>query len=240
MIENNLIKSCLCGNTTRFNRKTMHDIDVLECKDCGVVHQELINWTERNYLSFYENDYHSKFQKVKGRITYQENYNHDCEVAEKRLEKYKSYITVGTIGLDIGSSNSAFVHRARARGIDCWGLEPGQDVGDHSVTIRGSITKNNFKESSYDFITMHDSIEHIVDAGIALQNVHRILKKDGLLILDVPDYWIPEGYHHWKYIEHLWYFNEQQMNDILNRYGFETVETDRPIPGKIVFYSKKK
>lgn len=239
MIEKNLIKSCICGNTNIFNRQHLHGIDVLECGVCGIIHQELINWTEQSYLSFYENDYHAKFQKVKGRKTYQDNYDHDCAVADKRLEKYLNFLKQDMRGLDVGSSNSAFVHRARSKNIECWGLEPGQHIGDNAVTIRGSIVSAKLDENSYDFVTMHDSIEHIVDVEKTLYNVSKILKKDGYLILDLPDYWIESGYHHWKYIEHLWYFTEDQMQDILYRFGFTVIGIDRPIPGKIVFYTKK-
>lgn len=239
MIEKNLIKNCVCGNTTDFQKQNLHGIDVLVCDSCGVVHQELINWTEESYLSFYENDYHAKFQKVKGRKTYQENYEHDCAVAEKRLAKYVQYLTPEMKGLDIGSSNSAFVHRARSKNLDCWGLEPGHDIGDNAVTIRGSIVSANIDANSFDFVTMHDSIEHIVDVRSTLQNVTKILKQSGYLILDLPDYWIESGYHHWKYIEHLWYFTAEQMQTILKDYGFVVIGVDRPIPGKIVFYAQK-
>lgn len=239
MIKNNLIKVCVCGNHSSFTQKNLYDIDVLECNICEVVHQQLVNWTEDGYLAFYQNDYHGKFQKIKGRITYQENYQHDCAVADKRLNKYENYINSQMKGLDIGSSNSAFVHRARSKGIECWGLEPGQNIGDDTVTIRGSITTVDLKNNSFDFITMHDSIEHIVNVDTALTNVKRILKKGGYLFLDLPDYWVSEGRHHWKYIEHLWYFTENQMLDILYRFGFTVTKVDRPIPGKIVFYSEK-
>ena len=239
MINRNLIKACVCGNTVDFSQQNLHGIDVLECKTCGVVHQGLINWTEESYLSFYENDYHAKFQKIKGRKTYQENYEHDCAVADKRLAKYLQYLTQGMKGLDVGSSNSAFVHRARANNLDCWGLEPGHDVGDNAVTIRGSIVSVDLESSSFDFVTMHDSIEHIVDVEKTLYNVVKILKTNGYLILDLPDYWIESGYHHWKYIDHLWYFTPDQMQDILGRFGFTVIGLDRPIPGKIVFYAKK-
>lgn len=239
MIEKNLIKSCVCGNTTDFQKRIIHGIDVLVCNPCEIVHQELINWTDKSYLSFYENDYHAKFQKIKGRKTYQENYDHDCEVAEKRLEKYMQYLTPGMKGLDIGSSNSAFVHRARNKNLECWGLEPGHNIGDDTVTIRGSIVSARFESASFDFITMHDSIEHIVDVQSTLKNVSNILKPYGYLILDLPDYWIESGYHHWKYIEHLWYFTAEQMQNILKNYDFTIVGVDRPIPGKLVFYAQK-
>jgi SAM-dependent methyltransferase len=240
MIANNLIKTCVCGNKENFSREKIYGIDVILCENCKIYHQELINWTEKNLLSFYENDYHEKFQRMKGRITYQQSYDHDCSVANKRLDKYQKYLSKGMKGLDVGSSNSAFVHEARKRGLDCWGLEPGQNIGDNKVTIRDSIVSTTLDSDSFDFITMHDSIEHIVDAKTALANVSRILKKEGYLMLDLPDFWVKKGEHHWKYIEHLWFFTESQMTDILNNLGLDVVEIDRPIPGKIVFYAKKK
>lgn len=240
MIENNLIKSCVCGNTEFFNKTRINELDVIECRDCGAMHQELAGWTSEQYYNFYKNDYHNDYQKKKGVITYQDRYDHDCKVADLRLDSYKEYILPGMTGLDIGSSNSAFVHRARHRSISCLGLEPGENIGDNAVTIRGTLDTVHLNSNHFDFVTMHDSIEHMIDVDTALNQVYAIIKTGGYLILDLPDYFVPAGQHHWKYIEHLWLFSRSNMEVILSSHGFEVLGSSEPIPGKLVFYTRKK
>jgi SAM-dependent methyltransferase len=170
-------------------------------------------------------------------MTYEERYEHDCRVADQRLDAYK--LPDVSVGLDIGSSNSAFVHRARAKNIQCLGLEPGENIGDDTVTIRGTLETAYLNPNHFDFVTMHDSIEHMIDMTGSLQLVRQILKSNGLVIIDLPDYYSPQGQHHWKHIEHLWFHTEDQFIDVLNKVGFEVIKTTNPIPGKLVFYARK-
>lgn len=209
----------------------------MSCNSCGVIHQPLENWTTAQYIDFYKTDYHLDYQKNRGTMTYEERYDHDYRVSELRLNEYD--IPAGANGLDIGSSNSAFVHCAIARNLQCVGLEPGNDIGDDAVTVRGTLDDDPFEPAQFDFVTMHDSIEHMVDVTTALQQVHAVLKKDGVAIIDLPDYFIPQGNHHWKRIEHLWFFTENQFFDVLKNNGFDVTKITKPIPGKLVFYAKK-
>lgn len=239
MIENNLITSCVCGNTTDFKISLVNNLNVVKCNVCGVAHQELKRWTPDQYFDFYKSDYHLKYQKKKGVTNYADRYKHDCNVADMRLDSYSPFLVQGMTGLDIGSSNSAFVHQARKRNLQCLGLEPGEHIGDDSVTIRGTLETVHLNSNHFDFVTMHDSIEHMIDVNSALNIIYNILTSDGYLILDLPDYFIPEGQHHWKYIEHLWFFSRTEMLDILKKHGFTIIKIAIPIPGKIVFYSRK-
>jgi SAM-dependent methyltransferase len=237
MISNNLIKKCVCGNNQDLTTLFVNMLEVVSCGKCGVIHQHLNGWTPEDYYNFYKNDYHKSYQEKKGVVTYQDRYEHDCHVADMRLDAYNLH--TGSIGLDIGSSNSAFVHQARARNLQCLGLEPGDSIGDDSVTIRGTLESCYLNTDHFDFVTMHDSIEHMIDVNSALQKVHLILKQNGKLILDLPDYFNKAGKHHWKPIEHLWFFTEEQFVKIIKSHGFLFDKVTRPIPGKLVFYSRK-
>lgn len=237
MLKNNLINKCTCGNDTDFSVSIVNQLEIVTCEKCNVIHQYLKDWTPEKYLDFYKNDYHLVYQKNRGTMTYQERYDHDCQVSDLRLDAYK--LPAFSTGLDIGSSNSAFVHRARHRGISCLGLEPGVDIGDDDVTVRGTLDNAYFNPNHFDFVTMHDSVEHMVDVNDALQKVHTILKVGGQAIIDLPDYFDSQGQHHWKHIEHLWFFTEEQFIDVLNKNGFEISKVTRPIPGKLVFYARK-
>jgi SAM-dependent methyltransferase len=225
MLDNNLIKKCVCGNTAEFSMLFVNMLEVVACEKCNTIHQLLVDWTPEKYIDFYKNDYHLVYQKNRGTMTYEERYAHDCKVSDQRLDAYN--LPQLSVGLDIGSSNSAFVHQARKRDINCLGLEPGEDIGDNDVTIRGTLDNTYFNPEYFDFVTMHDSVEHMVDVNSALQAVHRILKTSGRAIIDLPDYFSPQGQHHWKHIEHLWFFTEDQFVDILENNGFKVSKITR-------------
>lgn len=234
-----LIKKCICGNKTHFNKMSINNIDVLECNICKTKHQYLSNFSSKNLLDFYTNEYHDLFQKTKGIISYSERYEHDCKIANLRLKEYAEYISPPLKGLDIGSSNSAFVHEANKLEFNVKGLEPGFEIGDSKLTIRKTIEAYKCSSNTYDFITMHDSIEHLVDVSNSIKKVYRILKKSGYVFIDLPDFYSPAGKHHWKKIEHLWFFSKDDLKVFLEKIGFEIIKITNPIPGKLVFYCKK-
>ena len=212
-------------------------LPVVACGKCDVIHQDLESWTPEKYFNFYKTDYHQQYQENRGTMTYAERYEHDCRVADLRLDAYN--LPECAVGLDVGSSNSAFVHRANARGLDCIGLEPGENIGDDSVTLRGTLETVFLESEHFDFITMHDVVEHMIDINGSLGIVNKILKTGGLAIIDLPDYFSPQGSHHWKHIEHLWFHTEEQFIKVLETNRFEVVKVTHPIPGKLVFYAKK-
>ena len=237
-LTNNLIKKCICDNTSDFSEKTENDIELLECNICGVSHQILRNFTELDLDNFYTKQYHVDYQKKKNVITYQDRYAHDRSISKIRLSAYQNFISPGMKGIDIGSSNSAFIHECLDSNIDCIGLEPGESVGDPAVTIRGRLETVDLPTNQFDFATLHDAVEHMIDPVFSLKKVFEILKPNGLIIVDLPDFYIPEGKHHWKPVEHLWYFTEEEFVNLLKISGFDIIKIDRPIPGKLVFYGK--
>jgi len=239
MSQNNLIKKCVCGNTENFIEVSYHNIECYQCCNCGVIHASLKNWSEEKYLNFYVKDYHDQYMKIKEVITYQERYEHDQNISRLRLEQYKDFIKSGMKGIDVGSSNSAFVHTCRERNIDCIGLEPGEHIGDNNLTLRETLQTADLQNNEYDFITLHDSIEHMIDVNSSLEKIYDILKKEGIAIIDLPDFFNPSGYHHWKAIEHLWYFKKEQFVMLLTNKKFIIEKITNPIPGKLVFYIRK-
>jgi hypothetical protein len=127
---------------------------------------------------------------------------------------------------------------ARDSGYDCWGLEPGEQIGDDGYTIRGYLNTADLR-GQWDWMTLHDSIEHMPDPRAALGICREHLCDWGKLIIDLPDFWTEQGRHHWKQIEHLWFWTAPQFEALLATEGFRVEEIKKPIPGKLVFYVVK-
>jgi SAM-dependent methyltransferase len=237
ILSNGVIHHCTCENNVFHYHPPINDIDLLICKKCQTLHQYLPNWTEKQIEEFYQSRYHTTEQTKIGCTEYEDRYDHDYRVSQSRLDSYAEVMKPGTKFLDIGSSNSAFVHAARDRGFDGIGIEMGLNIGDDSVTVRANIKDANFAENTFDFITLHDVIEHIVDPVVTLKKIKHIGRSGGILVIDLPNYWTQEGRHHWRPVQHLWYWNKDQMCDVLTNIGFSIIKIEEPIPGKLVFYS---
>lgn len=234
-----LIKKCVCGHNIRFEQDTINGIPCCICQCCGAYHQEL-DMNTQQYYDFYSKDYHTGFQVGRGTQTYDQRYEHDSNIANMRLDYYAKYIKPDCEMLDIGSSNNAFVDQAIKRGISTHGVEIGEEGANHpETTYHDDLLNLKLQEDHYSFVTLHDVFEHLVEPTEYLIELRRIMREGGILVVDFPHFWVPEGYHHWKPVEHLWFLTQEQLTKLLEDYGFEVVEITYPIPSKFVVYCKK-
>ena len=233
-----LIKSCICGNDWDFNRFFRHKLDIMECKHCGIYHQR-VEMEDFDYKNIYATNYHDEYQKSQGQTPYYDRYDHDVNIGKLRLNVYSKIVPTEGKLLDVGSGNGAFVDAAREAGYDAWGVEPNPKIADKDKTYIGGIEQHKFATESWDIVTQHDVLEHLVDPMTILRETHRILKPGGFLIVDFPHFFVPEGEHHWRPIEHLWMLTQKQLKSLLEKLNFQIIYTDQPIPSKLVFYAKK-
>jgi ubiquinone/menaquinone biosynthesis C-methylase UbiE len=119
--------------------------------------------------------------------------------------------------LDAGSGTGWFSREAVLRGARVVSLDVGENLLAQvakkcdSERIVGSVLDIPFPDESFDVIISTEVIEHTPDPKKAVQEMHRVLKKDGILILTVPNrIWHPaviianrlklrpyEGYENW-------------------------------------------
>lgn len=236
MLENNLIKRCLCGNSERFRLDRINDIDVAVCSDCGIIHQTLPDFSLQDLEDFYRQQYHDQHQQQIGLRSYRDRYDHDFALGQSRVAKYASYLKPQGRGLDVGSANNAFVDAARQQGFRCYGIEINGTIANPDTTYRQPFEQCHFPQDYFDFITFHDVFEHLVDPGIAMREISRSLCDGGVLIIDFPDYFIESGRHHWRRVQHLWYPTRDQLINFIEYHGFVLIRDEQPIPGKQVFY----
>jgi len=242
-----LIKRCSCGLEvdSQFKSSQMHGLTMRTCPSCLVRHQ-VVELSTSEYSKFYSDDYHTSFQDDTTQGPYRDRFEHDRHIAHIRFKEYHKFLTAeNTRLLDIGSGNGAFVYEASGRGFESYGLEPGKKA--YLDFLGENIVNKTLDECSledfgsfgerFGIVVMHDVIEHLVDPVSALRKIRDyLLEDDGLLVVDLPDYYRPEGLHHWRPTQHLWFWNTTQAADMLANESFKIASMTHPIPGKTVFY----
>lgn len=208
----------------------MHGLPVLVCENCFVIHQSL-QITEKQYEDYYKVDYDAKHHA-------KDRYDHDREISEIRFKAYDRLFPKNGKILDVGCNNGAFVDVALDKGYDAYGNELNQNI-INPRTYAGYLKDLKLPDESFDAITLHDVLEHFVDPVANLKEIHRILTKDGILIVDFPHFYVSTGLHHWKLTEHLWLLDKRELIELLLRSGFSVIKEYEPIPSKIVVICKK-
>ena len=140
--------------------------------------------------------------------------------------------------LDIGTGGGSFLHVASQRGWRAEGCEPNRWLCEwgkshYGVSIRqGTVFDQKYSSKSYDVVTLWDVLEHTPDPKIQVRETHRLLKEEGLLVVNYPDIgsWIARLMgRSWVFLldVHLYYFTRPTIRKLLEDAGFDVV-TVRP------------
>jgi 2-polyprenyl-3-methyl-5-hydroxy-6-metoxy-1,4-benzoquinol methylase len=154
--------------------------------------------------------------------------------AKNVLKKIRSFIKQGTI-LDIGCGLGSFLDQARLTGYSVYGVEASSYAVDccrqngHTNIQHGLFTGTLYSPETFDCITAFDVFEHVIDPSLFLKDVYRIIKKGGLVVIQVPNVNCisarVKGQNWSQYIlpEHLNYFNSLTLKAILTANQFQVV-----------------
>lgn len=137
--------------------------------------------------------------------------------------------------LDVGCAGGAFPEAANQVGFNVVGVEPSKYLSnwaknEYGLDIRSGILQDfNFEEKSFDIVTLWDVIEHLTRPDEVLGQIHKLLKDDGSLIVNYPDFAsLPCRLmgKKWPFFlsVHLIYFTPKTIKQYLKKNGFDVVE----------------
>ena len=242
---------CLCGNEKfeavskthyevtpggKTQKSSKKGVQFGKCTKCSIIRQvNLPLDTEEAYTAFYKN-YPPVTSKYKAKT-----YSHDLEVAKLRCVEYG--IESGCVDnlLDVGSGSGAFVDECRSRGVQAYGCEIADyDCSNNNDFIyKGRFEGINFPTDHFDKVTCHDMLEHVLDPLATIKEMFRVTNQGGQCLIDIPRFFHKAGEHHWKAFEHIWFFDEKQLKELLEKVGFIVREIRHPLDSKAVFYCTK-
>lgn len=137
--------------------------------------------------------------------------------------------------LDVGSGYGFFLEEMKKRGFDVAGVEISEERRNLSRQVTEctiyDVDLTNTVEGLGEFsiITLFHVIEHLIDPITFCRNIHRILKDDGVFLLELPN--VEElmiracsAYREWYWKRaHVSYFNSEGISSILHQAGFSKV-----------------
>jgi len=212
------------------SQETFH---LSQCKKCGFVFTNP-RPDENELEKYYQSDeYFSHSKKKKGLISFLYD-----TVKKYALEnKYKlisEIIPTGKI-LDIGCATGEFLNVFQQKGWTCYGIEPAKNPRDfaienYNLDVRDENAINNFDKETFDVITMWHVLEHVPKLNERIEQIYKLLKPDGLLLIALPNYlsWDAKFYEaFWAGYDvprHLYHFSSKTVSLLLNKHGFSVTE----------------
>lgn len=141
---------------------------------------------------------------------------------------------------EIGCNDGLFMDKLRERGADILvGVEPNPVSGRiarergikvYSDMISPALCHDAVAQSGqFDLVVSRQVLEHIVDFENFFECVKLVLREDGLLFIDVPDFspGSTAGDISVLWEEHVSYFTEATLLTLLARHGFEVVSVKK-------------
>lgn len=245
----------LCSSNRIYKKFSLREFDVLRCKKCSLVflsnipnEEGLKELYSSNYYrdrgEYYFNNIVSNPENGKNN----ENIEASFSLGLKRLNFLKP--ERGRL-LDVGCGLGIFLAMAKMENWDACGI----DISPYAVKYakeRFSLEVYNssslkdvaFPPKSFDVITLWDSLEHFPDPLNQFKEIHKVLKDDGLVMLDIPNeksllrvmarclyvmtgrtftYPVRKLYHNY----HLYYFDPHAIEILLNKVGFKMLSIER-------------
>lgn len=215
------------------------------CKDHTVSYQNFELRREKRYdlLATFpkpENDKLPEFYKSEKYISHTDS---NSTLFEKAYQKVKTFMLqkklkwiedekeVGGKLLDVGAGTGDFLAEAKRRGWNVSGAEPNSRAREMASKKGISLKENTgeFLDGEFDVITLWHVLEHVPDLEIQIKELSRLLKKDGLLVIAVPNFksYDAKVYkEHWAAFDvprHLYHFSRSSIQTIFSEFDFEVI-----------------
>ncbi len=137
--------------------------------------------------------------------------------------------------LDIGAGTGFFAKTMQDAGWNVTGLEPDEAARNiallqNGISLSGLENLSRQEEHSFDAITLWHVLEHVHTLHEYCDIFNKILQKDGVLLIAVPNHTSSDAKHygeHWAAYDvprHLYHFSPASMQVLMKAHGFKVVK----------------
>jgi len=152
---------------------------------------------------------------------------------KKKLILINSFNTKEKTILDVGAGTGDFLNTCKKNGWRVRGIEPSADARSKALETGIQLEKDLFllTPRSFDVITLWHVLEHVVDLKEYIQQIKKLLKPNGVLLIAVPNYKSYDALfykEHWAAFDvprHLWHFSQFSIQKLFNEVDMKVVKT---------------
>lgn len=241
-------KKCdLCGSGSYFF-KLLYDLDsfqIMKCSKCGLVFRNII-LSPQEISQLYTSNYFTKEQKD---YFFQNEEIKIKDFTERIKDIEKNYKKKGKL-LDVGCGIGTFLNICQKRSWQVYG----EEISEYAVryaqkkfglrVLKGNLSEVDLPDNFFDVVTLWDVIDHSEKPSLLLKEIYRILKKDGLVVVqtDMEDSFIYR-LAHWIYfltagwfknpvvrghpIHHSTFYSLKTLKKTLTSAGFKIIKEKR-------------
>lgn len=218
------MRCIICENKNLTLFKKINDKSIYECRNCSLAmtlekeRGKLEIREKSNYLNFYNfNEYKKSEIKLKKRI----------KKLIKIITKFKKKGNVLDVGAGFGLFSALLL---KCKDFRITIVEPVLDpnyINKNEILYHKKNVEEflKFNKNKYDLILLIDVLEHFKDPLLNLKKLKKILKSDGYIIIQVPNYKSLmakscTNWAWWMVEEHKFHFSPKSIYYLLKKAGY--------------------
>ncbi len=206
------------------------------CNSCGLVStypypdkQQII----KHYKKKFEKGNYQLLQTYSS--DYKKVYEEFASILEQEMRKNNKNLNKKMKVLDIGCFTGEFLEILLRKGVDVYGLELQKEAVEiankrlHGKVKRADVMTAPFPKEKFDAITLFGLIEHVTNPAKLIAQCYKLLKKDGIIMIQTPNssslfalimqkYWPP-----YAPVEHIHLFSRKSLEILLHKNNFSQI-----------------
>jgi len=231
-----LFKQCplQCNSTLTETSISLPEGNLRQCPSCGQLLSPCSQaWYDKSMQEFDtpegmvpEGSHHQRYNKRMSKILHK---------AKQQLAYHTDHI----MSLDVGCSSGALLEVALRCGFDAYGAEPAEQAANTAALVpnahvfKGFLHEAKYPDNHFDIITLFEVIEHLTNPIALTQEMMRILKPGGILLIGTgnADSWtVQVQSEKWEYFDisghggHISFFTPQSMTKLAQQCGLSAKE----------------
>jgi SAM-dependent methyltransferase len=235
----NYVKCNLCGRDNTEVFFNGYNVRIVKCKVCGLIYNNpQLPVKKETYCTDYYKEYYAIYEPQTDKpADYIQGYDskRDLEIIIEIKKRKKT----GKI-LEVGCCFGFFLKLAQQYGYETKGVEISDYAASYARDVLGldifigQLKKATFPDNYFDIIYMSQTLEHLPDPFSVLQETRRILRKDGILLVEAPnEYHSLNGFIRNIISKerrpsalpplHLYYFTPKTLKSMFKKAGFKII-----------------
>lgn len=224
------------------------ETSVFKCSSCGLIYPDPLPVPLKKKQ---QEIYGNREEYFSGDLS-----GYKKSVYSRTLKNLSKFLKIKGRLLDIGCGEGDFLEMAKDEGWDCRGIDISEEFARHAISRGLDVTAGNFEEMAlpkdhFDVVVMYASLEHVIDPRRYLTEAGRVMKKNSVIYIKVPNegsplFYIGDSYNrlmsrrettHLSVFHspfHLYGFNKKSLRGVLDSLGFKILKlnvfNDGPSP----------
>jgi len=245
-----VVKTCILCNSkykVLFNHKSLSG-PLVKCVNCDLIWVD-ITGDLKPIKDFQSADERKDAYLKSARIALDKlNIKSEIEISEREKRKINFAYRVRKINkiwqkpkdstnlLEIGCGEGLFLDQARNSGYQVSGIEPNEKASRYARDILGinvtpaTLAESEIEHDSIDIVVMLHVLEHLLDPRKEISEIRNILKKNGLLVLELPNIGslpyklLRKKWRQFSIPDHYWFFSKKTITILLEKQGFKIIQ----------------